>query len=131
MTNLKYAATAGGVMKIINFIIGLVVMIMIATRVNVYWSEGGYMLFASIFAWVFALLLLLLHLVDTGQGKAFEIFEVVTLALTIVFVFCAFIIAAVFAGRTNNGILTAITVLFAIILIASVTDFGLQLKKLL
>nr|VZI20824.1 unnamed protein product [Spirometra erinaceieuropaei] len=106
-------------------------MIIIAARINVHWSEGGYMLFASLFAWVFALLLFLLHIFEVGEGSTFEIFEAVILALTVIFVFCAFIIAAVFAGRTHNGFLTAITVLFAVTLISSVTDFAFQLKKML
>ncbi|VDN13157.1 unnamed protein product [Dibothriocephalus latus] len=131
MANLGYASTVGGVTKIINFIIGLVVMIIVAARINVYWGEGGYMLFASIFAWVFALGLLLLHIADDTERRAVDIFEVVTLGLTIIFVTCAFIIAAVFAGQTNHGILTAITVLFAVILIAAAIDFGMQLKKVL
>ncbi|KAL7055580.1 hypothetical protein AAHC03_022710 [Spirometra sp. Aus1] len=130
MTDAGYAATVPGIMKIIGAIIGFINMILIAVGLNVHSSEGGYLLFVAIYVWVMCLLLLLLHIFDVSGSNGFDIFEVVALGLMVLFVFIAFIIAAVYAGRTNYSYLIAITVLFFIVLVTSVVDFALQLRKM-
>ncbi|VDN14680.1 unnamed protein product [Dibothriocephalus latus] len=145
MVNGGYATTISGIMKIIGAILGLVTMIVIATTVNVAWEIGGYLLFASIYVWIMCLLLLLLHIFEVDGNQGMRIFEAVALGLMVLFVFIAFIIAAVYAGRANDGVfagfnrlglgnlaaaLIAITVLFFILLVTSIVDLVFHVRTM-
>ncbi|BHF82347.1 hypothetical protein SprV_0802548400 [Sparganum proliferum] len=130
MTDGGYAATVPGILKIIGAIIGFINMILIAVGLNVHGSVAGYLLFAAIYVWVMCLLLLLLHIFDVSGSNGFDIFEVIALGLMVLFAFIAFIIAAVYAGRSNYSYLIAITVLFFVVLVTSIVDFALQLRKM-
>uniref|UniRef100_A0A0V0J535 MARVEL domain-containing protein n=1 Tax=Schistocephalus solidus TaxID=70667 RepID=A0A0V0J535_SCHSO len=125
-----YATTIPGIMKIVGAILGFITMILIAVGLNVRFSEFGFILFVSIYVWIICLLLLLLHIFGISGSRPFEIFEAVALGLMVLFVFIAFIIAAVYSGRTNYSYLIAITVFFFAILVTSIVDLVFHVRKM-